>query len=301
MIEAFLALAGTEAGARAAAGLALVSALAHAAFGALQKGRHDPWLTRGAIDGAGLVLWLPVALFLVPWPEPPVWGALLGAFLIHLAYKGALGMAYARAPFTVVYPVVRGTGPVATVLLAGLAFGERLLPLQWLGLLLLSGAILGLAAVSLSGVRVGRAALGSALGLAVLTGVIVALYTVWDAWGIRLAANPFSFLAWWFVFEGLVFPLLALRRWRRMAAPPAPGPLLLRGLAGAGLAVLSFGGVMLAARIGSVGEAAVLRETSTVFAALIGRFLLGERILPAAWALILLVAAGAVVVKLGGA
>ena len=57
---------------------------------------------------------------------------------------------------------------------------------------------------------------------------------------------------------------------------------------------------MLATRIGNVGEAAVLRETSTVFAALIGWLVLGERVGPRRLALMTLIAAGAVVVELGG-
>jgi hypothetical protein len=54
-----------------------------------------------------------------------------------------------------------------------------------------------------------------------------------------------------------------------MVKPPALGPLILRGFFGSFIAWLSFGGVMLATRLNKVGEAAVLRETSTVFAALI--------------------------------
>ena len=62
----------------------------------------------------------------------------------------------------------------------------------------------------------------------------------------------------------------------------------------------SFGSVMLATRLDSVGEAAVLRETSVVFAALIGRLALGERVGPVRLALMSLIAAGAVVVEAAG-
>jgi len=78
-------LAGTPEGARLATALALMSAMAHAVFGALQKGRHDPWLTRGAIDGWLATISAPVALFLVPWPSGQVFLVLLGAAVIHFA------------------------------------------------------------------------------------------------------------------------------------------------------------------------------------------------------------------------
>jgi drug/metabolite transporter (DMT)-like permease len=84
-----------------------------------------------------------------------------------------------------------------------------------------------------------------------------------------------------------------------MPARPALGPLALRGIAGGLLGFLSFGGVMLATRLDKVGEAAALRETSVVFAALIGWAILGERIGWARAGLMAVIAAGAVLVELG--
>jgi drug/metabolite transporter (DMT)-like permease len=77
-------------------------------------------------------------------------------------------------------------------------------------------------------------------------------------------------------------------------------PLLGRGVIGAFVAYFSFGGVMLATRIDRVGEAAALRETSTVFAALIGWWLLGEKVGPVQVALMAMIAAGAVVMEMAG-
>lgn len=280
--------------------LALMSAFFHAAFGALQKGRHDPWLTRGAIDLWLVILSLPIALFLVPAPSGPVWLMLAGALVIHFFYKLTMAMAYERAAYTVVYPVVRGTGPLVTVIAASVIFQERFTALQWFGVLCLSGGILLLALRNLREEVVDLAAMKSGLAWALLCGVIVALYTTWDAYGIRLAADPFTFLAWFFLITALDFPLIAFYRYRRMAAPPVPGPLLLRGFAGAIIAYFSFGGVMLATRLDKVGEAAVLRETSTVFAALIGWIVLKETVGPRRLFLMALIAAGAVIVEMGG-
>src|SRR4051794_16304588 len=105
-------------------GLALLAAVSHAVFGALQKGRHDPWLARGAIDGCYFLMALPVALFVVPWPEGRAWMILLGAMAIHIGYKLAQAMAYSRGAFIVVYPIVRGSSPLVTVTAARLVFHE---------------------------------------------------------------------------------------------------------------------------------------------------------------------------------
>ncbi len=300
MSDSILAVEGTEAGRRAALALALVAAVLHAVFGALQKGRHDPWLTRGAIDASLAVLSAPLALWAVPWPEGRAWAILAGATAIHCAYKLLQAMAYSRGAFTVVYPVVRGTGPLFIVMGAAAVFGERFAPLQWAGLAALVAGLFGLAAYNLRHVAVARETLAPALGLAVATGLTVALYTTWDAYGIRATPNPFTFLAWFFLLDSLYFPAIAAWRWRALARRPAPGPLAARGLAGALVAYGSFGSVMLATRLDSVGEAAVLRETSVVFAALIGRLALGERVGPSRLALMALIAAGAVIVEAAG-
>ncbi|WP_112321413.1 DMT family transporter [Oceanibium sediminis] len=300
MGEWLASIAGTPEGHRLALILALTSAVSHAVFGALQKWRFDPWLTRGAIDVFYCLGALPVAIFGFGLPDPGVAVFMLGVFVVHFAYKYVLAMAYERAAYTVVYPVVRGTGPLVTVLLAWAVFGEVFAPLQWGGVLLLSGGIFGLALYNLSRTTVDRHVLRAALALAFLTGVIVALYTVYDAYGIRMVENPFEFLAWFFVVDGLAFPFLALRRWNRMSERPSPLPLLARGFLAALIAYVSFGCVMMATRLDKVGEAAVLRETSTVFAALIGWLFLKETVGPVRTALMVLIAAGAVVVEFGG-
>ncbi|MBB5516024.1 drug/metabolite transporter (DMT)-like permease [Rubricella aquisinus] len=301
MSDFIISIDGTPAGAQLAMFLALFSAVAHALFGALQKGRYDPWLTRGAIDIFYGAAALPVALIFFPLPDRQLLLILVGVLIIHTVYKLLMAMAYSRAAYTVVYPVVRGTSPFVTVIFAYMVFGEVFEPMQWAGVALLSGAILSLALVNLAREKIGRAALKNALIIAFIGGLTTAGYTTYDAWGIRLTADPLQFLVWFFVVDGLfVFPWIALVRWRRMADRPAPGPLLRKGAFGALVAVGSFGAVMLATRLDSVGEAAVLRETSTVFAALIGWFVLKEPVGPLRAGLMALIALGAVLVEFGG-
>ena len=295
-----ISLEGTAQGATLAMALALLAAFLHAVFGALQKGRHDPWLSRGAIDGAYGLMAAPFALFVVPWPEPHLWPILAGAFVIHTVYKVLQAYAYSAGAYTVVYPVVRGTGPLFTVIGAWAIFGETFSATQWLGLAVLLSGILGLAVYNLIFLDVARDTLPRALTFAVATGLFVALYTTWDAYGIRATADPFTFLAWFFFLDGLVMPVVATLRWRALPAPPPLPPLLLRGVVGGLVAFFSFGSIMLATRLDQVGEAAVLRETSTVFAALIGWLVLGETVGPRRIALMALIALGAVIVEFGG-
>jgi drug/metabolite transporter (DMT)-like permease len=295
-----ISIEGTAAGARVALFLALLAAVLHAIFGALQKGRHDPLLARGAIDASYGLMAAPFALFVVPWPEPHMWPIFAGVFVIHAAYKWATLAAYRRGAFTVVYPVMRGTGPLFTVIGAWLLFDETFTGIQWLGVAVLLAGLYGLALYNMARVTLARETLIPALWFAVLTGLFVALYTTFDAYGIRATADPFTFLAWFFFIDGLLYPFLAAAFYRRLEAKPTLGPLALRGIAGGFIAFASFGSIMLATRLDQVGEAAVLRETSTVFAALIGWLFLKEHVGPARVALMGLIAAGAVIVEAGG-
>ncbi|MDG1170765.1 MAG: DMT family transporter [Sulfitobacter sp.] len=300
MTDWIISVEGTEQGHQIALMLALMAAFLHAVFGALQKGRHDPWLTRGAIDFAYCVMAAPFALFVVPWPEPHMWIIFLGAFVIHIIYKCLQAWAYTKGAYTVVYPVVRGTGPLFAVIGAYLIFDERFTGVQWLGVAVLLAGIFGLALYNMVYLVSERDTLNAALGIAVLTGLFVALYTTYDAYGIRATENPFTFLAWFFMIDGLVMPFIAARRWFRMPDAPALGPLMTRGFFGGIVAFLSFGAIMMATRLDKVGEAAVLRETSTVFAAIIGVVFLKETVGPRRVALMALIAAGAVIVEVGG-
>lgn len=300
MSEWLTSIAETPEGARLAIILALMSAVAHASFGALQKGRHDPWLTRGAIDIWLAVLSVPLVM-LVPFPEPQLWPVFAGMIVIHFIYKLTVALAYQQAAYTVVYPVLRGTGPLVTVGAAALIFNEHYTLVQWLGVGLLSGSILALSGLNWRHAHLDRSAMQKGLLWAFAGGLMVALYTTYDAWGIRLPKDPFTFLAWFFFLTALDFPLLAWLRWRRLATRPALSPLLTRGFIGALIAYVSFGGVMLATRLDRVGDAAVLRETSTVFAAAIGWLVLGETVGWRRGGLMALIAAGAVLVEVGAA
>lgn len=300
MTDWLISIAGTPEGARLATALVLMSAVAHAVFGALQKGRHDPWLMRGSIDASLILISAPVALFIVPWPTPTTFLILLGAMVVHFAYKVTVALAYERAAYTVVYPVIRGTGPLVTVVAASLLFQEHFTPLQWTGVACLSGAMLLLALRNMAAEKVNLRGLKIGLIWAFAGGLLVAIYTVYDAYGIRQSPDPFTFLAWFFFLTALDFPILAALRYRRTGAPGGLGSLLRRGMAGALIAWISFGGVMMATRLDKIGEAAVLRETSTVFAALIGWFILGETVGPRRLILMALIALGAVMVEVGG-
>ncbi len=293
-----VSIAGTETGARLALGLALFSALAHAVFGAINKGGVDPFLNRGAINLWYGAIVAPFALFWLPLPDPRLWFWLGISYLVHIVYEYLQASAFEKGDFTLVYPIARGTGPLVALVLAATIFHERFSAWQWAGGILLSGAIIGLAVVNIRRTP-GAGSLGPAIRAALATGFMLAAYTAVDAYGIRQAANPFTFLAWFFVLGAFGFPFIALARWRRLTVRPPLRPLVWRGLIGAVVALFSFSAVMTATRIDSVGQTAALRETSIIFATAIGVLVFRERIDAARLILIAVIAAGAVLVEVG--
>ena len=298
MGELIVELSGTEAGEAFALALVMLSAMAHAVFGAINKGGADPFLNRGAINVCYGLITLPIALFVVPWPTPWVWTLLFTSYLIHILYEYLQASAFSQGDFTIVYPIARGTGPMVTMLLALVVFHERFSLWQWVGGIGLSASIIGLALVNIR-----RAThlpnLRGALLAALATGVMVAVYTTFDAYGIRQAVDPFSFIVWFFTLGGVGFPLIAAARWHRLPIKPAFPDIALRGFFGGLIALLSFGSIMLATRLGSVGEAAALRETSIIFATAIGVLVFHEKIDATRLSLIAGIAGGAILVEFG--
>jgi len=298
MGELIVSLSGTQAGEALALALIMLSAIAHATFGAINKGGVDPFLNRGIINVCYGLIMLPFALFVVPWPTPWIWSLLGVSYLIHILYEYLQASAFSKGDFTIVYPIARGTGPLVAMLLALVVFQERFSFWQWIGGIGLSASIIGLALVNIRRAK-HLPNLSSAILTALATGVMVAVYTMVDAYGIREAANPFTFIVWFFTLGGVGFPLIAAARWHKFQIKPPLGDLALRGLFGGIFALMSFGSVMLATRLGSVGEAAALRETSIIFATAIGVLIFHEKIDAARLALIGGIAAGAILVEMG--
>ncbi len=279
--------------------LALFSAFFHAVFGALQKGRNDPLLIRAANDFWFVVLWLPIAIMFVPWPTSYEWLLILGVFPIHTAYKLVLAQAYRAGDYSFIYPVARGSAPFFTAIFALLVFSEQLSVMQWFGVLLISLSIILLGLLALRNSKMNSLMVKKATIFALMTGALITAYSIYDAYGVRNSRNPFIFLAWFYVMDGWLFPLLVM--WRRTHYTPIDGyaPLLSHGLIMALFGILSFSAIFIAADIGNVGEVFALRETSVVWAAVIGFIFLKEKMTPLRFLVIVLIAMGAIFIKLG--
>lgn len=247
----------------------LFGALLHASWNAMVKSSSDKALDTAVIHLTGSVVALPM-LFVVGLPNRESWPFILSSVVIHIGYYIALTGAYKHGDLGLTYPLMRGTAPLLVALSASITVGETLSPLSWAGVL---GVSCGVLALGLS-----RHAMDSprAVGFALTNAVVIAVYTVVDALGARASGNALQYVVALFVLDGWPFALLVLHRRGFARAWPyarARAPL---ALVGASASLGSYGIALWAMTRAPVATVAALRETSVLFAALIGTWLLKE-------------------------
>jgi drug/metabolite transporter (DMT)-like permease len=275
----------------------VLSALMHASWNALVKGGDDGWLTGALISAFAAAAALIVAVAFAPWPAPHHWPWLIGSGAIHAGYFLLLMSAYTYGDLGKVYAIARGTAPLVIVALAGPLVGDA--P-GWQEIAAILVLVLGVVTLTFEPGKFATADL-KAVVLAVLTGSMIAAYSLFDAIGIRTIGPEIEYAAitygsWLMIFAAI--PILTvvftIRRGRIITHMRANA---LKGAVGGIIAVGSYMLILFAFANASVASVAALRETGVVFAALIGTFILGERLgrrrIPAA----ILVAVGAGAIK----
>jgi drug/metabolite transporter (DMT)-like permease len=273
----------------------LLAAAVHAGWNALIKRGRDP-LFETTLIHAWVALPALVAIALLPPPGPTAALCLAASTAVHCVYYHALAAAYRHGDLSFAYPIMRGSAPMFTALLAAALLGERPAPAGWLGV---AGVCAGVLAIGLARVRgVDRDARRRSLGWALLTAATIVAYTLIDSTGARAAPTPWTYVAWLAALEGPVMFAVVLARHGR----PLLGYARERGAApmAAGVAsMLGYGVALWAMTRAPVALVAALRETSVLFALLIARAALGERVGAMRWAGAASIVAGVVALRLG--
>ncbi|WP_399684408.1 EamA family transporter [Xenophilus sp.] len=256
----------------------LFGALLHASWNALIKSSTDKSLDTALIHSLGVFFAVPMLLF-TGLPALASWPYLAASTVVHIGYYIALAGAYKHGDLGLAYPVMRGSAPLLVALGSHALLGEALSAGAWLGV---AGVCAGVLLLGLAPARLQAAGghRGKALGFALANAGIIAVYTVIDGLGVRASGNAGAYVALLFVFDGLPFLLLVL--WRRGPAHRAAAlAYMARRSRVAWLGTLaslgSYGIALWAMTRAPVAVVAALRETSVLFAALIGAVWLRER------------------------
>jgi phosphonate utilization associated putative membrane protein len=253
----------------------LFGALLHASWNALIKSGSDKPLDTALIHAMGCVLALPVVLA-VGLPVRAAWPWLATSLTIHIGYYFALAGAYRHGDLGLTYPIMRGLAPLLVALSSGQLIGETLPIATWFGV---AGISAGVLLVGLSRSALAGASHGHALRFALMNALIIAVYTVVDGIGVRASGNALQYVAALFLVDGLpYFTLVMWRRGRdhRPAAWAYMGGRWKLALLGTAASAGSYGIALWAMTRAPVAAVAALRETSVLFAALIGTRLLKE-------------------------
>ncbi|OCP36217.1 DMT family transporter [Ensifer sp. LC163] len=249
--------------------IVLVAAFLHASWNALVKAATDRAVVLAAVSAMHTVLGAALVLIAEP-PAPASWICIFLSTVIHYGYYVFLFHSYGIGDLSQVYPISRGLAPALVAASSFLLIGENLSPTGWAGLAAISAGI-GYLAIQ-------RGAAGAdprAVGVAAISGLLIAAYSVVDGIGVRLSGNPFGYMGWLFLLELPVSLCVFARKWRGSATIESRTVAL--GLVGGVGAVTAYGLVIYAKTVAPLGAVSAVRESSVIIAALIGLSIFGER------------------------
>ena len=282
--------------------LVLSAAFMHASWNALLRGGADRAQSMLIMNVTVGVIGLAMMAF-AGLPSVACAVYVVASGLIHLVYNALLVLMYRSGDLGETYPVARGSSPALVALGGSLFAGEWMNLIGAAGIGLVCTGIFMLAAARARSTKLqsGSAsdrALQKAVGLhamnlpaALATGASIAAYTVVDGIGVRASGNWIAYTGGVFAFF-LAMPLWYLARGRRamFAVPIAEAG---KAASGGAISLLAYGAIIWAMQTSPMGAVSALRETSVVFAALLGAAFLGERLTGLRIAACCIIAAGA--------
>ena len=266
----------------------LLAALLHASWNITVRAGPDRRRETALLVAGGAMLAGAILPFM-PLPSASAWKYLIASAALDTVYFALIAEIYARGGVALAYPLMRGTAPMLTALASWGLIGEALPVQAWLGI----GAIC--CGVILLAYDHGQPNERRAVRLALTNAVVIAASTLNDAVGARVSGSPFAYALW-------LFPLMAVPTlcWLYRSTPlqwPS-WPEARRGVGGATCVISSYGLLLYAMTASPVAPVAALREISILFGVGLARLLLRERPGLRDWAGALVIATGAVILRL---
>jgi len=248
--------------------IVLTAAFLHAFWNALVKGSGDKTIVLGLIALGHVVPGVAITV-LAPLPGWDALPYIIASTLLHWGYYYFLNLAYQKGDLSLVYPITRGLAPVMVALGAQIWIGESLPVLAWLGILAVSAGVMVLSQGIFK-----TAVPKTSIVAAVIVATLVASYSLVDGIGVRLSDSIMGYIGWLFTAEACVALFIFKTRWARLRLLPVKTCLL--GFIGGILSATAYALVLYVKTEAPLGMVSALRETSVIFAALIGVIWFGE-------------------------
>ena len=214
-----------------------------------------------------------IAILFLPLPAIESVPYILGGAAFHVGYQLFLALSYRTGDLSQVYPIARGSAPVIVTLVSVFVLGVSLSGMELAAVALIAVGIMSLAIVrDHDSERNYQAA-----AFALMTGFFIAGYSLLDGLGARLAGNALSFWGWLSVVNALVyFPIVETLRpgiTRDVMANHRKTALIVGSAS-----FIAFAMVIWAFTQAPIALVTALRETSIVFALMIGTTFFRERL-----------------------
>lgn len=227
-----------------------------------------------------------------PLPQGDVWLWLLGSGLFHSVYKIFLAYAYDQGDLSRVYPIARGAAPMVVMGIGALFLSDVISGQEYIGIAILGIGILTMAHGVFSSDE-SRRLVPFALGSAMAT----AGYSLVDGLGARVMGDPVSYVGWLFIFDALIFTPISIGLRGFSVFRSDRSGWAYGGLAAAG----SYGAYAIAVwamTVAPIALVAALRETSILFAVLIGWILFNESMTRGKLLAVVLIVAGVILTRI---
>jgi drug/metabolite transporter (DMT)-like permease len=271
----------------------LIAAFCHASWNAIIRMRGDKLVSMALlVTAAGLIA--SPGLFFFPILPAKAWPYVIASAIVHVGYNTFLALAYHHGELTKVYPLVRGSAPVVTLAISLLFLNEAVDTSEAVGV-----AIVGFGIMVLAFDGGWRKLIASphVLIYTAATSLCITAYTLSDGLGARQADNAHQYVVWLFFLDMLptVAMILVIRRRAFFAAVEENWR---AGILGGVLSLVAYWIVIWAFTVAPIPIVAALRETSILFARLIGMLWLGEKVTRVRAASIVLVLCGLALMRL---
>ena len=269
----------------------IIAAFLHAVWNAMVKKEDDKYVSLTAIVLGHVPISIAVIFFTPILSVQSIPYIFVSAIFLS-GYEWCLLSAYRLEDYTKVYPIARGTAPIFIVILSLLLFDVSILKFELIGILIISFGIIILGFQKIKTFK-NFSAVVYALG----TGLFISGYSITDGHGGRMSASPLNYTAWLMILNAIIFLILL----KIMNKPGVVKKVLNKGkkifFIGGTLSYIVYGTIIWAFTQASVPTVAALRETSIIFALLIGTFFLKEKFTPLKTAAVLTIFFGVILLK----
>ena len=247
----------------------LIAALSHAICHSILKHNNNPLGILGITSIFEIIIFTPLVFF-VPFPTPYIWSLVITSTILHGFYRLLVIYSYKFGDLSFVYPVARGGSSLLLAIISLFYLNDKISSVGFLAIIIVC---FGLFIISYSKKnKINK----TAFVLGILTSLMITSYTLVDGIGIRHSDNAYTYLYWMLLLNGTP-ALVASIMFKEKGLRKINKDLLIKGLGFGILAPLAYGLVVWCMQYLPIAYASSIRETSIIFATLIGLIILREK------------------------